>query len=115
MGKRKINNDVCDMEIDWDASWEASAKPAPKKRKAYIPKTLKKKIWETYIGKHVGSALCNVCNHNEITQMDFHCGHIIPEALGGETCESNLMPICAKCNLSMGKKNLNAFKNKYFH
>lgn len=116
MVKRKSNSGVCDMEVDWDASWETHVqKPTTKKRKAYIPKTLKKKIWEKYIGKHIGSALCSVCNNNEITQMDFHCGHILSEADGGETCESNLKPVCAPCNLSMGRKNMNAFKKKYFH
>lgn len=112
MVKRKNNDDVCSMDIDWDASWEV--KPAPKKRKTYIPKTLKKKVWETHIGKHIGSTLCSVCNHNEISQMDFHCAHIIAEAEGGATNEHNLIPACASCNLSMGRKNLKAFKQKYF-
>lgn len=112
MVKRKCNDDVCAMDIDWDASWDT--KPTPKKRKAYIPKTLKKKIWEKHIGKHVGSTLCSVCSNNEITQMDFHCGHIIAEADGGATNEHNLIPICASCNLSMGRKNLKMFKEKYF-
>lgn len=113
MVKRK-SNDVCPMDIDFDASWGVEKKQPSKRRKAYIPKTLKKKIWERHIGKHIGSSLCSVCNHNEITQMDFHCGHIVAEADGGSTCESNLIPICAKCNLSMGRKNMRQFKEMYF-
>jgi 5-methylcytosine-specific restriction endonuclease McrA len=106
VGKRKFS-EVCAMEVDWDASWKS--KPAPKKRKTYIPK-----VWDTHIGKHIGSTLCTVCNNNEITQLDFHCGHIIAEAEGGETSVNNLMPICASCNLSMGRKNMHVFKNTYF-
>jgi len=39
---------------------------------------------------------------NTITPFTFQCGHNIPESKGGETDISNLRPICANCNLSMG-------------
>jgi 5-methylcytosine-specific restriction endonuclease McrA len=117
MGKRKaptaLDNDVCPMEIDWDASVE-NVKPAKKQRKAYIPKAVKMKVWSNTFGLSVGQAYCPVCTSNLISQMDFHCGHIIAESQGGETTVSNLRPICAPCNLSMGKKNLTKFKTKYF-
>jgi len=44
---------------------------------------------------------------------DFHCGHVIAEAKGGETVIENLRPICKKCNLSMGTDNLNDFRKRY--
>ena len=89
-------------------------KPTNRKRKAYIPKALRIAVWKTYIGMEVGTTLCMVCKTNNLNQMDLHCGHIVPEAEGGPTCLSNLRPVCAKCNLSMGTKNLEEFKDTYF-
>jgi 5-methylcytosine-specific restriction endonuclease McrA len=53
------------------------------------------------------------CKHEDIRQIEFHCGHIIAEANGGQTNIDNLRPICAQCNLSMGKMNMNVFMKKY--
>jgi len=36
-----------------------------------------------------------------MTVFDFQCGHDVPESKGGETILENLVPICARCNLSM--------------
>lgn len=87
----------------------------PTYKKKSIPKSLKKVVWDTYIGKEKGISPCLCCNHEEIRQIDFHCGHIVSESDGGATCVENLRPICAQCNLSMGKMNMNDFKNKFFY
>src|SRR3989344_6972488 len=79
-------------------------------RKKPIPKALKCAVWEKYVGEDIGKILCMCCEITEITQMKFHCGHIIAEAMGGETNVNNLLPICESCNKSMGTKNLNDFK-----
>lgn len=123
MGKRKAaiqinkddNDDVCPMDIDWDESVTVIAKPTPKRRKTAIPKSLKMVVWANTFGLNVGQTHCPVCNFNVISQMDFHCGHIIPECQGGPTNANNLRPICAKCNLSMGRRNLKEFHKKYFN
>lgn len=94
-------------------SVSVSRRPS-KRRKAYIPKSLRIAVWDKNIGLKIGTTLCTVCKIGSITQMDFQCGHIIAEAEGGETCLSNLIPVCTKCNLSMGRKNLNDFKQMYF-
>ena len=39
---------------------------------------------------------------NAITPFSFQCGHNVPESKGGQTDISNLRPICANCNMSMG-------------
>lgn len=39
---------------------------------------------------------------NVITVFDYQCGHNVPESKGGETNIGNLVPICSRCNLSMG-------------
>jgi 5-methylcytosine-specific restriction endonuclease McrA len=120
MGKRKAsvqinNDDVCPMDIDCDESVTVIVTPTPKRRKTAIPKTVKMIVWENTFGLNIGQTKCPVCIHHIISQMDFHCGHIIPECQGGSTTADNLQPICAKCNLSMGKKNLKEFRKKYFN
>src|SRR3989338_6259495 len=82
-------------------------------RKKPIPKALKCAVWEKYVGEDIGKILCMCCEITEITQMKFHCGHIIAEAMGGETNVNNLLPICESCNKSMGTKNLNDFKKLF--
>ena len=83
-------------------------------RKKSIPKSLKKQTWDKWVGPSIGAAKCLCCNHEEIRQIEFHCGHIIAEVNGGSTTVDNLRPICAQCNLSMGSMNLLEFKKKYF-
>jgi len=82
-----------------------------KKKKKGISSTMKKLVWNTNIGEEIGKAKCTCCNSTTITQLSFHCGHIIAEANGGETIVSNLKPICQNCNSSMGIKNMNDFMN----
>ena len=81
----------------------------PKKKKKPISSTIKKLVWNTNIGEEKGKSKCLCCKSTEITQMSFHCGHIIAESNGGETIVSNLKPICQNCNSSMGIKDMNEF------
>jgi hypothetical protein len=81
----------------------------PKKKKKPISSTIKKLVWNTNIGEEKGKSKCLCCKSTEITQMSFHCGHIIAESNGGETIVSNLKPICQNCNSSMGSKDMNEF------
>ena len=83
-------------------------------KKKAIPKTLKKLVWDKWIGEKIGSTKCLCCNHQNIRQIEFHCGHIIAEKNGGKTNVDNMKPICAQCNLSMGTMNMNEFQNIYF-
>lgn len=85
-------------------------KPAPKKRKKTIPSTVKRLVWNKYIGEEIGKAKCVCCNLTDITQLSFHCGHVIAESNGGEISVDNLRPICQNCNSSMRTQNLEEFK-----
>lgn len=97
-----------------------SGRPTPmdidgiKKRKKVIPKSLRAAVWNRYIGETIGATECPVCKNHRISQLNFVCGHIIPESKGGPTNVENLRPICAQCNLSMGTKNLEDFKTEFF-
>lgn len=124
MGKRRTslknvdkNDDVCPMDIDCDASASLSKvikSPMKKTRKACIPKALKMKVWEKTYSMDVGQAKCLNCKLTTISQMNFHCSHIIPESAGGLTNLDNLVALCAVCNTSMGKRNMIEFHNQYF-
>ena len=86
--------------------------PAP--RKKTIPKTVKDKVWNTWIGVTVGQIKCPMCSDSLISQSNFHCGHVVAESRGGSnTCE-NLRPICATCNLSMSNNNLFEYAKRCF-
>jgi hypothetical protein len=78
-------------------------------KKQSIASTLKRMVWNSNIGEEIGKSKCVCCKTTDITQLSFHCGHIIPEIYGGETVVSNLRPICQNCNSSMGMRNMNEF------
>ncbi len=80
--------------------------------KVNIPKIKKQEIWYHYIGEEIGKTKCFCCSINNITQLEFHCGHIIAKSLGGELSLDNLRPICSKCNLSMGNENMIDFMTR---
>jgi len=82
-----------------------------KYKKKPISSTLKRLVWNHHIGEMVGKTKCLCCRLTEITQLSFHCGHVLAEVNGGGTTLSNLRPICQNCNSSMGTKNMNAFMN----
>jgi 5-methylcytosine-specific restriction endonuclease McrA len=84
-------------------------KEKTKQKKKSISATTKRLVWNMNIGEEIGKSKCMCCKTTDITQMSFHCGHVISESDGGETIVSNLKPICQNCNSSMGKKNMNDF------
>ena len=95
----------------------AAPKRAPvtiNKRKKAIPKHVKTLVWDKYIGVDTASAACCCCLWSPISIRNFHCGHVIAEANGGNMTLENLRPICAPCNLSMGRRNMNEFTMEWF-
>jgi 5-methylcytosine-specific restriction endonuclease McrA len=72
-----------------------------------IPKLLKNRVWDIYIGKEQGIGFCLACNINQINSKHFECGHIISIKNGGTNNIDNLRPICDECNKSMGTLNMN--------
>ena len=75
---------------------------SPLYKKKKIPKAIREALWI----KHHPSDLRAKCPvpwcPNTITAYDFQAGHRIPESRGGPTTIENLIPICSRCNLSMG-------------
>jgi hypothetical protein len=81
-------------------------------KKTPIPATLKRLVWNANVGEAVGKTKCLCCRVTDITQLSFHCGHVVAESRGGETVLSNLKPICQNCNSSMGSTNMEDFMKK---
>jgi 5-methylcytosine-specific restriction endonuclease McrA len=80
-----------------------------KTRKSKISQAIRIVCWNTYIGEDVGKTHCMCCKTINITQHNFHCGHVVAEANGGKVQVDNLRPICAVCNNSMGTANMKEF------
>ena len=72
--------------------------------KKKIPKALREQVWIQKIGKKFEAKCKTTWCTNKINVFDFQAGHDIPESRGGTTDLENLVPICARCNLSMGSQ-----------
>lgn len=72
--------------------------------KRKIPKALRIAVWNRYMGRDTRKGFCPICKDREISIEDFHCGHDLAEARGGEMNVDNLFPVCSLCNQSMGTK-----------
>lgn len=84
-----------------------------KNRKATIPKSVRSHVWNLYVGGHLNEHRCLCCKKSMIKITDFEVGHVQSEADGGTLEISNLRPICAVCNHSMGRVNMIEFIKRY--
>ena len=92
------------MKESKESSTKESSTKEPKYEKSTIPKALREQVWLTHMGRrYEGKCIVRWCKNN-MTVHDFHVGHDIPESKGGATELSNLLPICNRCNLSMGSQ-----------
>lgn len=77
-----------------------------------VPKTVKDMLWDGVFGDTmIGN--CYVCS-KVIKFTHFEASHIVSVANGGSDSIHNLRCCCGSCNRSMGTKNLEDFKKKYF-
>ena len=89
---------------DTDIQVSASSSSKGKRRKQKIPAAFREQIWFRDYGRSFeGKCPTKWCT-NMINVFDFQCGHNIPESKGGPTVPDNLIPICARCNMSMGDR-----------
>ena len=91
---------------------ESDSEKTSKKKKS-IPKKIKELVWNNHIGHDIASSMCTCCEKTPIKNTEFHCGHVLAEANGGNLDITNLRPICAGCNLSMGTQNMDDFKKVF--
>ena len=83
---------------------EPATKSIPKYRKKHIPVAFREQIWLRDCGRVFESKCQTKWCDNRITVWDFQAGHNIPESRGGSLTPENLIPICSRCNSSMGNK-----------
>jgi hypothetical protein len=95
------------LKIEDDTPAEIEVIDVPLRK--YISSTLKRLVWNTYIGEDIGKSKCLCCKLTDITQLSFNCGHIIAVANGGENNIENFKPICQNCNSSMRTTNMEEF------
>ena len=95
------------------SSQTAKRAKRPRQRKKSIPSAVKRLVWNNTFGEETGRSPCYCCRVTPITQLSFHCGHIVAEANGGEATVDNLRPICQNCNSSMGTTNMDEFIRTY--
>jgi hypothetical protein len=108
-----VDDKIADDKIVDDKIVDDITKKTTKKTpKKSIPATLKRKVWNKYIGEDIGKSTCLCCKLSTITQLSFNCGHIIAESKGGELKMDNLKPICQSCNSSMGTMNMDEYMLK---
>ena len=65
-----------------------------KYKKKKIPKSLRDKCWNNYVGETNAQCQCICCGYNIIKMLQFECGHIVAERNGGSLDLNNLLPIC---------------------
>lgn len=75
-----------------------------KYKKQAIPIALKESLWITKMGRVFEGKCKTIWCKNTITAFDFQAGHDVPESKGGPTTLENLIPICTRCNQSMGDR-----------
>jgi hypothetical protein len=77
-----------------------------------IPAKIRYTLWKSTF-PDISKGNCYVCNC-DVEFDNFHASHIISVKHGGTDKLQNLKICCSVCNLSMGSKNLEDFKNNFF-
>jgi hypothetical protein len=108
---KKVGGKV-ESESD-DESTVSDTKPLHVRRKK-IPKNIKTLVWNEHIGSPLKEGMCCCCKKEKIDSNNFHCGHVIAEAKGGDLTVPNLRPICPPCNSSMGTRSMQEFAKEFF-
>lgn len=100
----KANNHIVKLVININDTDGTSLSKKYQKKK--ITHAVKLACWNTHVGELVAKTKCLCCKQVDITQHNFHCGHVTAECKGGTLEVSNLRPICNVCNTSMGSTNM---------
>lgn len=66
--------------------------------------------WETIIKYYCPNLLCLSCGQQDFLIPD----HIIPVSMGGSNNITNIQPLCERCNVKKGRKNIDFRPDKGF-
>jgi len=100
------------LNLQVNSSIVQTVKTSERIKRKVIDLITKTQVWDKYIGLDIGRTKCPYCQANEITQLNFECGHVIPHSKGGVISVPNLRPICNKCNKSMGNNDMELSRYK---
>ena len=104
------NKDVCNCFKPLEPQITICVKCNANICKCNISPSLRRDVWNTYVGRMFELYRCLCCCKNIITYESFHCGHVISRHDGGSLYIANLRPICRDCNVAMGTMNMNKFR-----
>jgi hypothetical protein len=119
---RRWGREAVDTEEDERGFCNACEK-AKKKKETKVKARMKPKIsnkrraevWDYWNGP-TQIATCWCCNKIIRRHESWEVGHVQADAKGGDLSNENLRPICRKCNLSMGDKHMDSWKeSQYAH
>jgi hypothetical protein len=83
-------------------------------RNAALSKPLRAMVWRSWYAtvSHDanGDARCPCCESACMSALEFHLGHKTSFARGGTDEPSNLIPLCATCNTSMGTRDFDEYR-----
>ena len=77
-----------------------------------IAASLRENVWILHNGRRFDSKCAVTWCNTMIDVFNFECGHNVAHANGGVTDISNLLPICSKCNKSMGTTSITEFSQQ---
>jgi hypothetical protein len=83
---------------------DCQRQPPKKYKKKAIPRALKEQVRLQKAGPTFEIKCPITWCENRINAFNFHTGHNIAESKGGKTTLENLVPICDRCNTSMGDR-----------
>jgi len=81
------------------------------KRKSFSQRD-RSRVWEDQFGM-VNKGICPICRKSVIHRYDFQMGHVRSLKQGGTNDLSNIIPICAKCNLEAGAMDMRKYQKVY--
>ena len=68
-------------------------------------------VWLAYFGPTY-TEKCFCCHRNTLKYFDsWHVAHFVAQSKGGSDKISNLRPVCAQCNLTMGSSSIEDFQS----
>ena len=112
--KSKLVLKESEEKDDKDEKYEKDKKDEKEENRKSMPRSVRDALWINYFGESF-SGKCYCCKEElKIIGSGWHCGHIVSVKDGGKDDISNLRPVCACCNLSMGTENMDSFKSRYF-
>lgn len=82
-----------------------------------VSKALRIQCWQAWLATLPPGSLrpsdatvaCPCCERERISAFTFHAGHRVSFRNGGSTQVSNLIPLCATCNIGMGPMNYDEY------